>query len=122
MEYICNDCKEVFAATKKPKCCPFCLSEKLICNGKSRQTALPLIKQCNQLTAQLDELMAKYKPIYLERECILSTLRIYKRRGIITEEEMPKIKRENIQKELAEYRKKRKEENHENKKHMQRNQ
>lgn len=108
MKYICKECAEMFTATKKPKCCPFCLSENIRGDGKSRQTALALIERSNQLTAQLDELMEKYKPIYLERECVLNTLRVYKQRGIITDSEMPKIKSYNIQKELAEYRKKRK--------------
>lgn len=111
MKYLCKDCAETFTADKKPKCCPFCLSEKLIGDTKSRRTALELIERSNQLTAQLDELMEKYKPIYLERECALSTLRTYKMRGIITEAEMPKIRKDNIQGELAEYRKKRKERN-----------
>lgn len=74
----------------------------------ARKTALELIKRSNELTAELDALMEKYKPIYLERECALNTLRVYKGRGIITESEMPKVKRHNIQKELAEYRKNRK--------------
>ena len=75
----------------------------------ARKTALELIKRSNELTIELDTLMEKYKPIYLERECMLNTLRVYKGRGIINESEMPKIKRHNIQKELAEYRKNRKE-------------
>lgn len=74
----------------------------------ARKTALELIKRSNELTAELDALMEKYKPIYLERECALNTLRVYKGRGIITESEMPKVKRHNIQNELAEYRKNRK--------------
>lgn len=110
MKYICRNCAETFSATKMPKCCPFCLSENFRGDGKARQTALTLIKRSNQLTAQLEELMEKYKPIYLEREVALNTLRVYKQRGIITEAEMPKIKSTNIQKELAEYRKNRKEE------------
>lgn len=111
MNYVCTNCKEIFSATKKPKCCPFCSSENLICEGKSRKTALALIERSNQLTTQLDDLMEKYKPIYLEREIALNTLRVYKQRGIITEEEMPKIKKQNIQKELAEYRQKRRSNN-----------
>lgn len=74
----------------------------------ARETALALIKRSNELTAKLDALMEEYRPIYLERECALNTLRVYKGRGIISEAEMPKIKRHNIQKELAEYRKSRK--------------
>lgn len=108
MDYVCNNCNETFSAAKKPRCCPFCLSGNFIYEGKSRQTALALIERSNQLTAQLNELMEKYKPIYLEREVALNTLRVYKQRGIITEEEMPKIERQNIQKEISEYRKKRK--------------
>lgn len=109
MKYVCNNCSETFTTDKKPKCCPFCLSENFRGDGKARQTALTLIKRSDQLTAQLNELMEKYKPIYLEREVALNTLRVYKRRGIITEEEMPKIERQSIQKEISEYRKKRKE-------------
>ena len=111
MNYVCNNCMGKFSAPQKPKCCPFCLSENLRGDGKSRATALKLIKRSNHLTDILNELMEKYKPIYLERECALNTLRVYKQRGIITDDEMPKIKCQNIQKELAEYRKKRKEKN-----------
>ena len=108
MNYFCGNCNESFSAPKKPKCCPFCLSENFKYYGKSRKTAMELIEYSNQLTAQLNELMEKYKPIYLERECALNKLRVYKQRGIITEEEMPKIERQSVQKEISEYRKKRK--------------
>lgn len=77
----------------------------------ARETALRLIKKSNEFTTELNALMEKYKLIYLERECVLNTLRVYKGRGIITESEMPKIERHNMQKELAEYRKNRKETN-----------
>lgn len=109
MKYVCRNCMETFIVTKRPKHCPFCSSENIGSDGKARQTALDLIEHCNQLTMQLDKLMEKYKPLYLERECALNTLRVYKQRGIITDVEMPKIKRDNIQKELTEYRKKRRE-------------
>lgn len=108
MRYTCSDCNETFSAAKKPKNCPFCLSENLRYDGKSREKAIELIEYSNQLTSQIEELMEKFKPIYLERECALNTLRVYKQRGIITEEEMPKIERQNIQKEIVKYRKKRK--------------
>lgn len=53
MKYICEECAEMFTAAKKPKCCPFCLSENIRGDGKSRQTALALIERSNQLTTQL---------------------------------------------------------------------
>lgn len=118
MHIICNDCGKNFNFSAVPRFCPFCGSsdverrKKATCKNEykkrdARKTALELIKRSNELTMELDALMEKYKPIYLERECMLNTLRVYKGRGIINELEMPKIKRHNIQKELAEYRKNR---------------
>lgn len=110
MKYSCQKCGNSFSASKLPKCCPFCLSEDVQYDGCSRKTALALIEQADQLTAQIDVLLEKYKSLYLERECILNKLRSYKHRGVISDDEIPKIQRWNMQGELAEYRRKRKQE------------
>ena len=114
MKYVCQKCGSSFSANKQPKCCPFCLAEDVQYDGSSRKTALDLIAQADQLTAQIDVLLEKYKSLYLERECFLNKLRAYKHRGVITDDEIPKIKRWNMQKELAEYRRERKEKKEKN--------
>lgn len=110
MKYVCRNCAETFSSTKMPKYCPFCLADNIGYAGKAREKALEKIDKVNKLTAQIDDLMQQYKPLYLEREYLLGTLRTQKHRGIITEEEMPKIKRYQFEAGVSEYRKKRREE------------
>ena len=110
MKYSCQKCGNSFSASKKPKCCPFCLSEDVQYDGCSKKHADKLIEQAAELTAQIDVLLEQYKSLYIERECILNKLRSYKHRGVISDDEIPKIQRWNMQGELAELRRKRREE------------
>ncbi|MBR4880667.1 MAG: hypothetical protein IKU19_01965 [Clostridia bacterium] len=79
-------------------------------DGCSKKHADKLIEQAAELTAQIDVLLEQYKSLYIERECILNKLRSYKHRGVISDDEIPKIQRWNMQGELAELRRKRREE------------
>ena len=109
MKYVCQKCGNSFSASKMPKCCPFCLSEDVQYDGCSKKYADKLIEQAAELTAQIDVLLEQYKSLYIERECILNKLRSYKHRGVISDDEIPKIQRWNMQGELAELRRKRRE-------------
>lgn len=91
---------------EQPQFCPFCASAKIEPTG--RASALKMLENYNELDRQMNELIEKYIPIYLEAERIRSTLRTYKSRGILTEAEMPVKKRPQILATLSEYRKKRK--------------
>lgn len=103
MKFVCNSCNKQFSLKEKPKCCPYCMSQDIEPNGKT--SALRMLAKYNELSKQMDDLMEKYKPLYLEAECIRSTLRTYKARGILTEDEFPKKKSTNLLNNLSEYRK-----------------
>lgn len=107
MEYVCKDCKSCFSTkqAKQPYCCPMCASLNIATITKARKTAMRLIDESNELTKQIDALMSRYTELYCERETKLVTLRVYKGRGIISDAEMPHIKRQNLQAQLSEYRK-----------------
>lgn len=107
MRFVCESCGKSFSLDAIAKCCPYCMSTDIEQSGKSR--ALKKLEEYNRLSAQMDELMEKYIPLYLEAETIRSTLRTYKSRGIITEEEMPVKKKPQILARLSEYRKNKKE-------------
>lgn len=110
MKYVCQNCKEMFSASKLPKCCPFCLADNIGYTGKAREKALEKITKVNELTAQIDEIMERVKPLYLERALLLDSLRTQKHRGVITEVEMPKTKKYQFEAEIPEYRRKLREE------------
>ena len=105
MEYVCKDCNSCFSTLKQPNCCPMCASLNITPISKARSTAMRLIDECNEITKQIDDLMSKYTELYCERETRLNTLRVYKRRGIVSDTEVPHIKRQNLQAQLSEYRK-----------------
>ena len=106
MRYSCNSCGKLFSTDAKAKCCPYCMGTDVEPTGKT--SALKMLDKYNSLSAQMDELIEKYIPLYLEAETIRATLRTYKARGIISEAEMPKKVRPQIQARLSEYRKNKK--------------
>lgn len=105
MEYVCKNCNSCFSTSRQPQCCPMCTSLNIASMTKARKTAMRLIDECNELTKQIDALMSQYTKLYCERETKLVTLRVYKGRGIVSDTEMPHIKRLNLQAHLSEYRK-----------------
>ena len=56
-----------------------------------RESALDMLDRYNNLQKSMDMIIEeKYLPLWAEAEYIRATLRTYKSRGLITEEEMPK--------------------------------
>lgn len=109
MKFKCRVCNAEISLDIAPKYCPFCAADKpKRVKENARNTALQLIERHNALTKELDIIMEKYAPLYLERETIRSTLRTYKARGIISDDEMPDMNRTSIMQNLSAYRKQRK--------------
>lgn len=109
MEYKCNDCGNVVRLAKAPRFCPFCGSESIERDlTKARANAFQLIESCNKLAAEMEPIFNAYLEKMAQYEWNMQTLRTYKMRGIITEEELPKYRRPQIQRALAEYRRRRK--------------
>lgn len=106
MRFKCNSCGQAFNFKQEIRCCPICTSTNIERTGKAN--ALKMLNEYNDLSSQMEVLMEKYIPLYLEAERIRSTLRQYKVRGLITAEEMPPKQRVNITAMLSDYRKNRK--------------
>ena len=102
MKYICNSCNKGFNA-KELTNCPICGSSDV--ESVIEKSIKSKIDKYNELVKEMEELIDKYTPLYLEASCINNTLRVYKQRGFITEEEIPKFKRHSLESKLAAYRK-----------------
>lgn len=103
MKYICNYCNHKFISKIEPTECPHCKSTNIeLAINKSIES---MINRYNELAVEMKELMDKYTPLYLETYCINNILRVYKRRGLITEEEIPKFEKPKLEAQVAEYRK-----------------
>jgi len=107
MKYVCNDCNKTYSVKEESKFCPYCGSDRIERTG--RKSALDMLKTYNELKAKMDKIIEEeFMPIYLEAECIRDTLRTYKMRGLITEEEMPIKEQYALRSKMSEYRKNRK--------------
>ena len=107
MKYVCNACNKTYSVNEESKFCPYCGSHKIERTG--RKSALNMLNTYNELKAKMDKIIEEeFMPLYLEAECIRDTLRVYKMRGLITEEELPKKERDALMNKLSEYRKNKK--------------
>lgn len=110
-QYKCKNCNAGFRLARRPAFCPFCGSNKIgLDHGKARETGLALIAECNAIAVSLEELWAQYIKLLAEYENKMQTLRVYKKRGIIKEEELPRYNKPTLKNELAALRAKLKEE------------
>lgn len=107
--YACKSCGISFQLAYEVKFCPYCGSEMIGVDGKARTTALGMIEEHNKLMSKALEKFDEYAQIYAQIETIRSTLRTYKSRGLITEEEMPPLKKPLLSEYVSRYRKSRKE-------------
>lgn len=88
--YKCRNCGYAVRLPKVPKYCPQCGSNEISkSNDRARTTALKLIDECNDIIAKLEPLLNETVVLQNELEQRMQTLRTYKRRGIITANEIP---------------------------------
>ena len=105
MKYVCKKCNGTHSTREESKFCPYCGSTKIERTG--RESALDMLDRYNNLQKSMDMIIEeKYLPLWAEAEYIRATLRTYKSRGLITEEEMPKKEKYSLHDKLSEYRKK----------------
>lgn len=106
--YLCGNCGASFRLASKPNYCPACGADRVLRNDlKGRKYALEQAARLLELKPQLEKAFGEYAELYGEMEAIRITLRQYKRRGIITESEIPVIEKPNLAEKLREYREKR---------------
>lgn len=108
--YKCQKCGKGFRFAKQPDFCPFCGGHDVSQdNEKARNTALEIIRELDVLALEMETLWSEYAEKWVVYEDKMQTLRVYKRRGIVTEDEMPTIQKKSLANELNAYRKAKKE-------------
>lgn len=68
--------------------------------GKSRGTALDMIRRYNEIIYQLAELIKEIRPLYEEAGKLRKYLATYKCRGVVTAEDLPYGNHESIQDQI----------------------
>lgn len=97
MRILCNKCGKSFNFTEIPKFCPYCGSDSLERNNKKqKERALKLIAEYNEITTKMESFIDEYIASSKRVKEIRHELATYKTRGIITADELPYVKNENL--------------------------
>lgn len=110
MKYCCNNCQSEIKIKDKPVFCPFCGGQDLSLISKQRETALKLIQELEELKEEHNRILDEYCKIRAEIEYRSVNLRSYKRRGIISAEEIPVFETPKVSEYFKEYRQKKRKE------------
>ena len=110
MKYCCNTCQSEIKIKDKPVFCPFCGGQDLSLICKQRETALRLIAELEDMKEEHNRILAEYAEIRVAIEYKHQTLRVYKKRGYISAEEMPVFEKPKVSEYLKEYRQKKRKE------------
>ena len=95
--YVCNKCLERFRLAVKPSFCPFCGSDTVDVDvQKSRNTALQLIAEYNEIITKLQAFAEEYNKYTSRVKTIRKALASYKCRGVITDADLPYTKNESL--------------------------
>lgn len=107
--YYCISCGGSFKALQEPNFCPVCGKSDLRKGTyKAIETAFSTIADCIELSKELAEAWENYIKLLAVYEDKMQLLRVYKKRGIIKEEEIPRyadFKSKGIAQAVKEYRK-----------------
>lgn len=114
--HICDACGFSFNFSQVPSFCPKCGKEGAAARDtrKAKETARRMIAELNgEDIPVLESLHAGYIAQLAKINAKLETLRQYKKRGIVSQEEMPVIVLKSARDALKEYREQRREEKNE---------
>lgn len=105
--YVCMTCGQKFRMDGQPHICPNCGSTSIDdeTNVQARKTAIRLIREVNEIIPEMEETFEQYIEKRVDVELRMQTLRTYKRRGIVRDEEMPVFDRPKLAERLNERRK-----------------
>lgn len=109
--YLCDSCGASFNFSVVPSFCPICGKESSVTRDmrKAKATAQRLIAELNSEDIPvLESLHAGYIAQLAKINAKLETLRQYKKRGIVSPEEMPVVVLKSAREALKEYREQRK--------------
>lgn len=107
LQWKCEKCGTVFTLADSPKFCPVCGCGDFINAAEHKKAKQTAEKICHELSVMIPEIEAawnKYAQLQARYEEKVQTLRQYKHRGIITEEEIPKPNKKQVQTLLREIR------------------
>ena len=108
--YVCDDCGARFGCSGVAKFCPSCGGAWVRADReRAKDRAQKYIAECKELVEKAEAAFNAYAEIYCEYEFRVQTLRQYKKRGIITDEQIPRMGKPHVAEKLKEYREKRKE-------------
>lgn len=97
MRIICNGCGKSFNLSDVPKFCPFCGNSDVERNNKKqRESALKLIAEYNDIIEKMEVFVNDYIIMSKRIKEIRHDLTSYKSRKIISAEELPYKKNENL--------------------------
>lgn len=97
MRIICNECGKSFNFSDVPKFCPFCgYSDVERDNKKQRESALKLIAEYNDIIERMEAFVNDYIIMSKRIKEIRRGLASYKHRKVISAEELPYEKNENL--------------------------
>lgn len=104
-KYYCPDCKVTFSSSVEPRFCLHCGSAKVQRDMQAaRAKADALLKSVQHLTSEIEQVWEMLIPLLAERADKMNSLRQYKTRGVITQEEIPTIERMNLGEAMKAYR------------------
>lgn len=104
-KYICSDCKKDFSVKSMPKCCPYCGGANIGTNKKKSEVhAAEIIAQMRELKTAVETAWQTYAIEYTQFEALRQKAVVYARRGIITEADIPVVKKTKLAEELRAYR------------------
>lgn len=97
MRIICKDCGKSYNFREVPKFCPFCGNSDVERNNKKqRESALKLISEYNDIIEKMEDFANDYIIMSRRIKEIRHDLASYKSRKIISAEELPYEKNENL--------------------------
>lgn len=110
IRYKCLDCDKEFKMDSKIMYCPYCASVHIedMQHIQAKNTAKAKIIDLLQLQEKMNQKYSEYAELYAQSESLLQVLRCYKKRGIITNEEIPVLNKPKLADALKEYRSKKK--------------
>ena len=95
--YICDSCKAIFSSKQAVKLCPSCGSKNIEVlpedHSRAKVTAAKLLKEHEILLQKTLKKYDEYANLRAKLESVRIQLRLYKSRKVITEGEMPSIKK-----------------------------
>lgn len=109
-QYVCTDCGFSMYCKDEPVYCPKCGQATLTTdNVRAWKYALVCKSRCQELLPELEAKYADFMETYVVYEDSMQVLRQYKKRGILSDDDLPTLFKPRLADSLKEYRRKKRE-------------